>query len=242
VNGWRFLVPNSFTAASAVLAVASIGMAIEGRLELAAWMALWCVLLDKADGTAARLLKATSEFGLQFDSMADLLAFGLAPAVLVYCTGRQVWGIAPGDPFHLILASSAALYALMAAVRLARFNVRAVAAPGARYFEGVTTTLCGGIVCTSLLVGAKWGWPVEVARYFPLVLVLLGLSMVSRIPLPKILPRRSRVFNTFQMLAAGGIYVCGVLMILPEYMLALALFYVLVGSTYGLVRGSGRDG
>ncbi|HOX43372.1 MAG TPA: CDP-alcohol phosphatidyltransferase family protein [Myxococcota bacterium] len=242
MGGWRFLVPNSFTAASAVLAVVSVVLSLEGRLELAAWMALWCVLLDKADGSAARLLKASSEFGLQFDSMADLIAFGLAPAVLTYCTGRQAWGIAFGDPFHWVLASCAVLYVLMAAVRLARFNVRAVSEPSARYFEGVTTTLCGGIVCTALLVGAKWGWPVQVARYFPLVLVLLGLSMVSRIPLPKIVSRRSRAFNVFQLVAAGGIYVCGVLMILPEYLLALALFYLLVGSTYGLLRGPARAG
>jgi CDP-diacylglycerol--serine O-phosphatidyltransferase len=75
-EGWRHLVPNLVTGASAALGLASIGLAMEVELYWSAWCILWCVLLDKADGTAARLLKGSSDFGKEFDSMADLIAFG----------------------------------------------------------------------------------------------------------------------------------------------------------------------
>ncbi len=76
----RYTVPNSFTALSLLLGVASIVTTQLGDLELAAWIIVWCGLLDVLDGVSARLLKATSNFGAEFDSMADLVAFGVAPA------------------------------------------------------------------------------------------------------------------------------------------------------------------
>ena len=88
MNGaWRTLVPNLFTATSAVFGMVSMWMSVEGNFEWAAWFIFWCVLLDKADGTAARLLKGSSRFGMEFDSMADLVSFGLAPAVMVFAAG-----------------------------------------------------------------------------------------------------------------------------------------------------------
>ena len=89
-NVLRYTIPNSFTAASLLLGIASIVTTqLGGReyLELAGWMIVWCGLLDTMDGVAARVLKATSSFGAEFDSMADLVAFGVAPAILVL----KVW-------------------------------------------------------------------------------------------------------------------------------------------------------
>ena len=92
----RFLIPNMFTALSLLLGLAAIFIMTAGvvrpSLTLAmisesrslvltgAWLILWCVLLDKLDGFAAKALNSTSEFGAQFDSMADLVSFGIAPA------------------------------------------------------------------------------------------------------------------------------------------------------------------
>jgi hypothetical protein len=80
----RYLVPNAVTAGSMVLALAAIIQASRGRHESAAWLIVSCALLDRVDGVAARWMKACSEFGVQFDSLADLLAFCAAPALLVY--------------------------------------------------------------------------------------------------------------------------------------------------------------
>ena len=83
----KYFVPNAFTALSMLFGLASMTMSAAGNFQLAAWMILWGVLLDKLDGTAARLMHASSEFGVQFDSFADFVVFGIAPAGLFYFNG-----------------------------------------------------------------------------------------------------------------------------------------------------------
>ena len=102
----RYHIPNTFTALSLLLGFASIITATIGQLELAAWMIVWCGLLDVMDGLAARLLKATSLFGAEFDSMADLIAFGAAPAVLVMFVGINAGGLELFSKEFLLFGSS----------------------------------------------------------------------------------------------------------------------------------------
>ncbi|RJP24314.1 MAG: CDP-diacylglycerol--serine O-phosphatidyltransferase, partial [Deltaproteobacteria bacterium] len=96
----KYVIPNLFTALSLMLGFSSIVITIEGFMHggaaisflgrsgphviLASWIIVWCVLLDKLDGFAAKALNATSAFGAQFDSMADLVSFGVAPGILSY--------------------------------------------------------------------------------------------------------------------------------------------------------------
>ena len=89
----RYSIPNSFTALSLLLGLGSIVTTQIGDLEFAAWLIVWCGLLDTMDGFAARVLKATSDFGAEFDSMADLVSFGVAPGVLVFNAGLQLGGV-----------------------------------------------------------------------------------------------------------------------------------------------------
>src|SRR5438094_85515 len=81
---WRYLVPNAITATSLTFAILSVINSIDGNTVPAAWFALYCVLTDKLDGFAARLLGGSSAFGVQFDSFADFASFGVAPAALFY--------------------------------------------------------------------------------------------------------------------------------------------------------------
>jgi CDP-diacylglycerol--serine O-phosphatidyltransferase len=235
MKNWRYIVPNFFTAVSLSLGIASILLATEMHLETASWMCLWCVLLDKVDGTAARLLGASSRFGTEFDSMADLVSFGIAPAYLVYATGRHVWGLKLGEPLWLLLVIGVGLYALLTAMRLARFNLDGHK-PGWRYFEGLPSPLCGTIMVATVLVSFKHGISIEWMSYFPVVAILLGLGMVSRLPVPKLVPRKNLAFNIFQIANIVFTYVVGFGMILPEYLLGLALFYMIIGTTHGLIR------
>ncbi len=235
---WRYIVPNFFTAISLSLGIASILLATEVRLELAAWMCLWCVLLDKVDGTAARLLGSTSRFGSEFDSMSDLVSFGLAPAYLVYSTGRHVWGLQLGEPLWLLLVVGSGFYALLAAMRLARFNLGGHQ-PGKRHFEGLPSPLCGTLLSATLLVSFRHDIPVEWMQYFPVAALLLGLGMVSHLPVPKLLARKKLAFNIFQGVNIVLAYVLGFAMMFPEYLLGLALFFLIVGTTHGLLRPPG---
>ena len=117
----RYTIPNSVTAFSLLLGLSSIVTSQLGDLEFAAWLIVWCGLLDTLDGVIARSLKATSSFGAEFDSMADLIAFGVAPAILVLNAGMQYGDIAYDTGQFWVLLVAAGVFALAGAMRLARF-------------------------------------------------------------------------------------------------------------------------
>ncbi len=233
-KAWRYIVPNFFTSTSLMFGTASVLLSLEGELEWAAWLVLWSVLLDKADGTAARLLDATSKFGSELDSMADLVAFGLAPAMLCYSTGRTVWELRYGTGLWFLLAIASTLYVVCTALRLARYNV-VEHAPDARHFKGIPTTISGAIVAAGLLVAFKYGLDSAVVSYYPLVLVGLGLGMISSLPTPKVVPRKNKVFNLFQLANILTLYVTGICMVYPEYPLLIAMLFLVVGIPQGLL-------
>ena len=132
----RYSVPNSFTALSLLLGVASIVTTQLGDLELAAWIIVWCGLLDVMDGVSARLLKATSDFGAEFDSMADLVAFGVAPAVLILNAGLQIGDVEYDSGQFWLLLVAVAVFVLAGALRLARFNLASDEMPNG-WFSGI---------------------------------------------------------------------------------------------------------
>jgi len=110
-----YLLPNLFTAASIFTAVVSMVAALHGHYEKSAWLIFLSLLFDGLDGRVARLTHTTSKFGIEFDSLADIVAFGIAPALLVY----QYTGHEYGRFGVLVMA----LFIVFGAVRLARFNV-----------------------------------------------------------------------------------------------------------------------
>ncbi len=224
----KYFVPNGVTALSLLLGLAAVVMAVEGRFELAAWMILWGTLLDKLDGSLARLLKASSRFGVEFDSFADFVSFGIAPAALVYFYARSV-----GASSHLVAAATA-IYALALAIRLARFNV-SDPPHGDRLFDGIPGTLCGAIVATAFLVWRRYGSPPVGLDVAPVAMLVFGVLMLAPIRLPKLKPRDNRVFNLFQATNIVAAYVCGVMMWLPEYLLGLAFAYLSVGVVWCLL-------
>jgi CDP-diacylglycerol---serine O-phosphatidyltransferase len=229
----RYFVPNGFTGLSLLLGLGSVVMSSEGNFRLAAWMILWGVLLDKLDGSAARLLNATSKFGVEFDSFADFVAFGIAPAALVY------YRLLPIGPFlgwekHGLMAASG-LYALSLAVRLARFNVTT---GGEGIFYGLPGTLMGAIIASAFLTWDKYGLPERSLIYSPAALVIAAGLMVSTVRLPKLKLRKNKLFNAFTVCNMIGAYVCAPLRILPEYMLGIALVYTVGGVVYCLLNPS----
>jgi len=111
----RMLVPNFFTLLALCAGLTSIRMGIEGRYELALGAIVFAALLDGIDGRVARLLKASSRFGAELDSLADFVNFGVAPAFLIFN-----WGLGDLKSLGWICVM---IFALASALRLARFNV-----------------------------------------------------------------------------------------------------------------------
>src|SRR3954471_9578003 len=122
----RYLAPNLITLSSMIFGMVSLWASAHQDPALAAWMIIYAVLTDRLDGLVARAVKGTSELGMQLDSFADFLNFGVAPAflMLVYLSNRPDLAYADHDSTaHTLLFVACSGYMLCAVFRLARYNV-----------------------------------------------------------------------------------------------------------------------
>jgi len=234
----RYSIPNGFTALSLLLGIASIVTAQLGSLELAAWIIVWCGLLDTVDGVAARLLRATSDFGAEFDSMADLVAFGVAPAVLVVNAGLEVAQIEFDTGQFYVLAMACGVFTLAGALRLARFNL-ATTRPKAGWFIGVPITAAGGGMLSStvliLLHHESFAVTQPLHLYLPILTFVLALLMISRLRFPKATIRKNPFINVFQAVNIALIFYCAVTRSWPEYLFGIAVFLLVAGIIAGRI-------
>ncbi len=175
-----FLLPNLFTTASLFSGFYSIIAGINGHFALAAIAIFVSMVLDGLDGRVARLTDTATAFGAQYDSLSDLVAFGLAPALLVYSFCQRAL-----ETYGTVWAKAGWLlvffYAVTTALRLARFNARS-GTVGKRYFQGLpcpsAAALIAGLVWFSVSQGYSAGVYVIPAL---VVTVLAGLLMVSNL-------------------------------------------------------------
>jgi CDP-diacylglycerol--serine O-phosphatidyltransferase len=236
LSKFRYTVPNSFTALSLLLGLGSIVTGHLGELELAAWMIVWCGLLDVMDGLTARLLKATSSFGAEFDSMADLVAFGVAPAMLVLEAGMQIGAVLPHTGWFSVLLVAVGIFVLAGAMRLARFNLSSHK-PIKGWFTGVPITAAGaGLTATAVILLARHGGIAETVPlriYLPILMVTLALLMVSTLRFPKIVRRKSKLINSFQAFNVAASYYCGITRSYPELLFAMSVFLLASGLIAG---------
>ncbi len=174
-----YLLPNLFTTGAMFAGFYAIIASIDGRFTEAAVAVFVAALLDGMDGRVARLTGTQTEFGVQYDSLSDLVSFGLAPALVMYTWSLSA--LAGYGPLWGKLGYAAAfIYAGCAALRLARFNTQ-VGVADKRYFQGLASPAAAA-VCMSLV------WSVDKAGMAgstfcfvtPFVAVIVGLLMVSR--------------------------------------------------------------
>jgi CDP-diacylglycerol---serine O-phosphatidyltransferase len=169
---------NMMTSGNLFCGFLSVLLAMGGHPQLAAWLIIFAAVLDAFDGKAARFFGGGSDFGLQFDSLADMVSFGFAPAALIYTVAFNELSI-PGLVVSFIPV-------LFVAIRLARFNV---AADGrAHDFVGLSSPLHACLIASFVIMSyTTWGEIVDTNVLAGLVLIS-SLLMISRFPLPG-LPR-----------------------------------------------------
>jgi CDP-diacylglycerol--serine O-phosphatidyltransferase len=232
----RYTIPNSFTAMSLLLGVGSIVTGQLGELELAGWMIVWCGLLDVMDGLSARMLKATSDFGAEFDSMADLVAFGVAPGMLMLQVGLEFGGFEMFNGAFWVLLASVGVYVLCGAMRLARFNLATEETPTG-WFNGIPITSAGGaLVSTACILLVRYpeiAWAMPLHAYLPVMMFVLALGMISRIRFPKAKVRDSKFINVFQGAVVIATYYCGITRSYPEFLFFMGLFLLVSGIIAG---------
>ncbi len=238
LNRIRYTIPNSFTAISLLLGVFSIVTSQLGELELAAWLIVWCGLLDVMDGLSARLLNATSSFGAEFDSMADLVSFGVAPAMLILNAGMQIAQIEYGSGQFGVLLAAVAVFVLAGAMRLARFNIISEQTSDG-WFLGVPITAAGGGLVSSLVLvlihNADIATSMPLQLYLPVLMFVLGILMISRVRFPKATRRNNLFINVFQAVIIIGVYYCGITQSYPEFLLGSAIFLLVAGTIAGRI-------
>jgi CDP-diacylglycerol--serine O-phosphatidyltransferase len=171
--------PSLVTFTSLLCGISAIGLAIEGQEGLAGTLLLVGYLLDALDGELARRFKVTSEFGLQLDSIVDIVIFGAGGAVLVaqHVRSSPVGGV----PVWIM----AGVYVVAGAYRLARFNLMAGGGKP-RETYGLTISTSGAFVTLSVLADRSHGGPHAQAWVFLVLLAIAAVLMVSRIRFPEL--------------------------------------------------------
>lgn len=177
-----FVLPNLFTVTSIFLGFYALtlcdGEATPDKLYQAALAIVFAMVFDGFDGRVARMTKTQSEFGMQLDSLADVVSFGAAPALLVY-----KWALAPMGFLGLLIAGS---YAACGAMRLARFNVLAARGDkgSSRFFVGLPIPLAAGTITALVIAHYKeFGAATDSSTRVPVavIVLLLSLLMVSTV-------------------------------------------------------------
>lgn len=170
-----YLLPNAFTTGNLFAGVFAIMLAMNGRFEMAAAAIFVAMLLDGMDGRVARLTNTQSAFGEQYDSMADMVSFGVAPALVMYSyllhdIGR--WGLV-----------ATFIYVAGAALRLARFNTN-IEVVDSRFFQGLPSPSAAALLGGFVWLSAENKIPTDgfMAWIAFVLTVYAGLTMISNAP------------------------------------------------------------
>ena len=230
---WLFVLPNLFTVSSIFCGIYAITQATSGSAATGETAALYFYraaiaimfggFFDGCDGRVARLTRTESEFGVQLDSLADVITFGVAPAILLY-----EWALSPWGPLGVFVAGA---FATCGALRLARFNVMTAKHAGpAGYFVGLPIPLAAAVVVAIVVAVTQSPQHVTVTP-LPVagVTLLLSWLMVSRV---KYHSFKSHL-HVRELLLIGGVLISGALvanrMGLNFLLVTYASAYVLIG-------------
>ncbi|OQY25773.1 MAG: CDP-diacylglycerol--serine O-phosphatidyltransferase [Desulfobacteraceae bacterium 4572_35.2] len=222
-----YILPNLVTTGSLFAGFYGIVSSMNGRYDIAAWFILISAVFDTLDGKVARMTNTTSQFGVEYDSLADLVAFGVAPAILMYSWALQ--------PFGKLGWLAAFLYVVCGALRLARFNVH-VETVGSKHFIGLPIPAAASMVAACVLLFYHLGGSGAIRMVSVLILIYcLAVLMVSNVPYysfkdPELLKRRP-----FGMLVLAVVLII-VIVAQPELMFFLIfLSYIMFSPVIALV-------
>ncbi len=223
----KYIIPNMFTGLNMVIGLLSMYSSVKGDFLNAAWLILLSMIMDKLDGTTARLFKASSLFGTEFDSFSDFVSFGFAPATLVfnYFNQTPAWKTADLSYLHIGIA----FYILLAAVRLAKYN--AVDADNHEYFSGLTSTQSGAMIAAWTATALTNGWLMMLTpKIMAGMLFVHAVLMVTPFKYSKLRPRKSPILNVIQIGAIALLPLLVLIRELPYVLYAAGALYVSIAT------------
>ncbi len=229
-RGGTYLLPSLFTVANMFCGWACIVFAMRGDYFTAAPFIGFAIVLDGLDGRVARATGATSDFGVEFDSLADVISFGVAPATLVFA-----WGL---EPLGRLGWAVAFLWLAAVAVRLARFNIQGKEGDK-RYFIGLPSPAAAGVPASTVFAyPLGFAEPGAALAALPIVLVPAAL-MVSRLRFRSfgaLIPGRRRSYLTPLVIAA----VIAAIAAQPEVVLLVMAYAYLASGMVGAAMNRGQ--
>lgn len=162
-----YLFPSLLTLGNLAAGIASILLSADGRFTGAAWAIIIGIIMDMMDGRVARWAGATSQFGLELDSLCDAVTFGIAPGILMYGVALS----AHGRPGYAIVI----FFGMAAVLRLARFNLKAQSGEPSTHFVGLPVPGAAGILASFVLSYELWGDEALTVKTIPLVMQRMPL-------------------------------------------------------------------
>ena len=219
----RYLLPNILTLGGVCLGISSIKFSIDGNFNLAVILILLAAILDALDGRVARLIKGTSEFGKELDSLTDFVSFGIAPVLILYFWelnnyGKLGWAIA-------------LIYSVCCVLRLARFNLTKNENDHEwknNFFEGVPSPAGGLLILTPLIYElTELNFNLNIKSLTPFLTVLIALLLVSKIPTPSLKKISISSKTTVFLLLSAGIIFIALLFYTFETLLVFSFIYLI---------------
>ena len=219
----RYLLPNILTLGGVCLGISSIKFSIDGNFALAVTLILFASILDALDGRVARLIKGTSEFGKELDSLTDFVSFGIAPVLILYFWelnnyGKLGWAIA-------------LIYSVCCVLRLARFNLTKFDNQEEwknNYFEGIPSPAGGILILTPLIYElSDLNLNLNISNITPYLTILIALLLVSKVPTLSLKKITISPKTTIFLLLAIGLIFIALLFYTFETLLIFSLIYLL---------------
>ena len=219
----RYILPNILTLGGVCLGISSIKFSIDGNYSLAVTLILFAAILDALDGRIARLIKGTSEFGKELDSLTDFVSFGIAPVFVLYFWelnkyGKLGWAIT-------------LLYSVCCVLRLARFNLTKIEESQEwknNFFEGIPSPAGGLLILMPLIYElADLNLVFDFKYITPYLTVVIAILLVSKVPTLSLKKISTSPKTTIFLLLAIGIVFIALLFYTLESLLLFGIAYIL---------------
>ncbi len=228
-----YILPNLFTTAALFAGFFAIVQAMNGRFEIAAVAIFLAMVLDGLDGRVARLTHTQSAFGAEYDSLSDMVSFGVAPALVAY-----EWALKGLGKLGWIAAF---IYCAGAALRLARFNTN-IGIVDKRYFQGLPSPAAAALVAGLVWVMIDNGWNGYDARWYACtVAIFAGVTMVSNVLFYSGKDINLRKSVPFMMVVAFAVGFALISSYPPGVLFCLFLIYALSGYVMAVWRWINRS-
>tara|TARA_B100002019_G_C21109002_1_gene517419 strand:+ start:64 stop:780 length:717 start_codon:yes stop_codon:yes gene_type:complete len=175
----RSLIPNLFTFISLTLGLTALKFAIENKWQISVSLVIFASFLDNIDGKIARLLKSNSNFGVELDSLSDLISFGVTPAIIVYLWSESM---SIQGMWAMVI-----FYAICSTSRLARFNISSHEnqsnSKKIKFFSGISTPAAAGLTLLPLMFYFRFNIDFFINTYFiKFYLIIPSILMISNLP------------------------------------------------------------